>query len=158
MRLELGKGFAKRTQKLFDKYNIEVGILNDKPYRKPLKDETGIYAGGPVRKKSREIDGTISEVSEKFRTQSGLNYLTEPFKIPQNKDILKFTRSFFKGVFGRASLNQMQNLAQAIIRNPILRGDYGSNSAYTRAKKGFDRYMFDTGQLFQAIKAKVVRR
>jgi hypothetical protein len=52
----------------------------------------------------------------------------------------------------------MENLAQAIIRNPILRGDYGSNSALTRKIKGFDRFMFDTGQLFQSIKAKVLKR
>jgi hypothetical protein len=166
MRLVLDRKFRAKAHKLFNKYSIEVGVLTNSPYRKPLKGERGkkgqdvigSYAGGPVRRKSREIQGTVGEVSDKFRENTGINYLTKPFEIKENKEILRFTRAFFMGVFGKGSTKRMENLAQAIIRNPILRGDYGSNSALTKKIKGFDRFMFDTGQLFQSIKAKVLKR
>jgi hypothetical protein len=44
---------------------------------------------------------------------------------------------------------------QAIVRNPILKGEYGRNSRLTQKIKGFNRYMIDTAQLFKNIKADV---
>ena len=48
-----------------------------------------------------------------------------------------------------------ENLLQAIVRNPMLRGDYGPNLQRRRRKRrGSDRAMIgDTAQLFKAIKA-----
>lgn len=40
---------------------------------------------------------------------------------------------------------------------PLLQGDYGSNTASTQNRKGFDKPMIMTGQFFNLIKA-VVRR
>jgi hypothetical protein len=47
---------------------------------------------------------------------------------------------------------------QAIVRNPILRGDYGKNKKETIKRKGFDRYMIDTGQFFNSIIARVTKK
>jgi hypothetical protein len=52
----------------------------------------------------------------------------------------------------------LTNAIQAIVRNPILRGDYGRNNLFTQKVKGFNRLMIDTGQFFNNIKARVFKR
>lgn len=157
MLIKLDKRFQKKVQGVFGKYEFQVGILENAPHRAAMrgKNNQGSYAGGPVRKKSRVDKGkmpTIAEVSEANRERLGFNYLTEPFD-KKSSDIVKFTRSFFNLIFGRSEKRRAETLLQAIVRNPILRGDYGSNSALTKKIKGFDRSMIDTAQLFKAIKA-----
>ena len=162
MRIELDKRFAKKARGMFSKYEFEVGVLEDKAYRAPLRGKRGMggkdvisqYAGGPVRRASRQPTGvTISEVSEANRERMGKNYLTEPFQ-KRSSDIIKFSTEFFKLVFGRSQQRRCENLLQAIVRNPILKGEYGANSALTQKIKGFNRRMIDTAQLFKNIKAR----
>jgi hypothetical protein len=155
------KKFAKKLQGRFGKYDFQVGVLTDGEYKKPRRGVRGLggrdvlsaYAGGPVRKKSREPAGvSISEVSKANRERLGFNYLKEPFK-KQSSDIIKFTDAFFKLAFGKSQKRRAENLLQAVVRNPILKGEYGDNSAITRRIKGFNRGMIDTAQLFKALKA-----
>ena len=162
MRIVLDKRFAKRAQGMFSKYDFEVGVLDDKAYRAPLRGKRGLggkdvvsqYAGGPVRKASRSPTAvTISEVSEANRERMGRNYLIEPFK-KRSSDIIKFSNEFFKLVFGRSQQRRCENLLQAIVRNPILRGEYGTNAPLTQKIKGFNRFMIDTAQLFKNLKAR----
>jgi hypothetical protein len=166
MQLKLDKKFLKNVKGKFGKYNFEVGVLDDKPYRKPKRGVSGlkgqeiinIYAGGPVRQATRQPSNvTVAEVSKRNRENLGLNYLTEPFR-QKTSEIIKFTNEFFKLAFGRSQPKRATNLLQAVVRNPILRGDYGNNSALTQKIKGFDRKMIDTAQLFKALKAKLTIR
>jgi hypothetical protein len=165
MRLVLTKKFKERLQGRFGKYSFQVGVLNDGPHRDAKrgqrglggKDVLGTYAGGPVRKQGRTSKESISQVSKENRERLGLNFYTEPFK-RKSSDIIKFTRSFFKLVFGASEKRRAENLLQAVVRNPILRGDYGPNSPRAQKIKGFDRAMIDTAQLFKAIKAKCTVR
>lgn len=159
MQLRLGKSFQQKIRGRFGKYRFEVGVLEDGPHKLAKeagpdgRKQLGSYAGGPVRKKSSQ-DGplTIAQVSAANRERLGINYLTEPFQ-NRSADIIKFTDAFFKLVFGRSQKKRAENLLQAIVRNPILRGEYGGNSRSTRRHKGFDRNMIDTAQLFKSIKA-----
>lgn len=161
MKIILDRRFKKNLKGRFGKYEFEVGVLDDGPYRKPRRGERGLkgadvisqYAGGPVRKKSRQDSGLmISDVSRENRERLGFNYLSEPFQ-KESSDIVKFSREFFKLVFGKSEKRRCENLLQAIVRNPILRGEYGPNSDLTKKIKGFDRGMIDTAQLFKALKA-----
>lgn len=162
MNIQLDRRFKKNVQGRFGKYTFYVGVLQDGPHKEARvgqrgqggKDVLGSYAGGPIRKKSR-VNGplSIAEVSEANRARMGVNYLTAPFK-KKSSDIIKFTRAFFKLAFGGSEKRRAENLLQAIVRNPILRGDYGSNTQLTRRIKGFDRKMIDTAQLFKALIAK----
>lgn len=165
MRIVLDKRFKKNIAGRFGKYNFEVGVLDDGPYLKPKRGEPGLkgqeiinsYAGGPVRQKTRQASGkSISDISRANRERLGFNYLTKPFE-KRSSDIIKFSNEFFKYAFGKSQKRRLENLLQAIVRNPILRGDYGQNSALTKKIKGFDRYMIDTAQLFKSIKARVIR-
>lgn len=161
MQLKLSKRFKANVEGRFGKFDFEVGVLQDGPHKMPRIGKRGLggsdvrtsYAGGPVRKKSNRVGPlTIAEVSAANREHLGFNYLTEPFKKPSS-DIIKFTEAFFKLAFGRSEKKRAENLLQAVVRNPILAGEYGNNAPLTKKIKGFDRKMIDTAQLFKAIRA-----
>ncbi len=163
MLIELDKRFQKRVHGLFGKYEFQVGILEDGPHYEPKRGERGLkgqeiikrYAGGPAREQTRKASGlNLSRVSAELRRHLGFNYLTKPFE-KRSSDIIKFSNEFFKLAFGRSQAKRAENLLQAVVRNPILRGDYGSNSALTQKVKGFDRLGIDTAQLFKALRARV---
>ncbi len=162
MTIQLDKRFKKNIQGRFGKYHFEVGVLEDAPHKEALRGKRGLkgkdvittFAGGPRRKVStKDSSKSIAQVSKQLREFLGFNYLTKPFE-KKSSDIIKFTNEFFKLAFGRSQKKRAENLLQAIVRNPILRGDYGKNSPLTRKIKGFDRKMIDTAQLFKAILAK----
>jgi hypothetical protein len=161
MLIKLDSRFKKKVQGLFGKYTFEVGVLEDGPHKLAKRGAPGLkgkdvlktFAGGPARKISNKPSGlSISDVSKANRDRLGKNYLSEPFK-KRSSDIIKFSNTFFNLVFGRSQKKRAENLLQAIVRNPILRGEYGHNSKLTQKIKGFDRSMIDTAQLFKAIKA-----
>jgi len=123
------------------------------------EDVKGSYAGGPVRKARGYSGMTVAQVSAENTKRLGFNYLQQPFKKPNDSDILKFANEFMKLALGRSKDKRVTNLMQAIVRNPILRGEYGApNSKLTQAIKGFNRPMIDTAQLFKNITARVKRR
>lgn len=154
--IRLSRNFAKQAKGVFEKYQFEVGVLEDKNHKLPKSAKAGLstLAGGPRRKLGRTSDKSISDVSEAMRARVG-NFYTRPFKSSKNRDILNFAKSFMELCVGKGSRNRAKNYLQAIVRNPILRGDYGKNTPAWARIKGFNRLMIDTGQLFNAIKAKV---
>lgn len=156
MNIKLDGRFAKQAKGVFEKYEFRVGVLNDKPHKQA---DSGIksYAGGPARRVSNKNSGmTIAQVSEDLRKRTGINFYTRPFSSKKNTDILNFVKSFFDLCAGRGEIRRTENFLQAIVRNPILRGDYGRNTSTTAKIKGFNRFMIDTAQLFRAIQSKVV--
>jgi hypothetical protein len=156
--IKLDDRFQKRVKGYFEKYDFEVGILKDGPHKLPGKGIKS-YAAGPARKISNKSSGmSISEVSQDLRKHTRINFYTRPFSSRKNSDILNFLKQFFDVIAGRSQPKRLENTLQAIVRNPILRGDYGRNSSYTSKKKGFNRFMIDTSQLFRAITARVVKR
>lgn len=166
MKIELDKRFKAKLQGRFGKYDLRVGILQDAPHKDAQRGERGkkgkdvltSYAGGPRRKTSRKDSGlTIAQVSAENRKRLGFNYLSRPFE-KRSSDIIKFTNSFFRLCFGSSEKKRLENLLQAIVRNPILRGEYPAESALTQTIKGFSRPMIDTAQMFKAIRASVTVR
>ena len=150
-------------QKSIDKYHIQVGVFDNIPRKKPISGpKAGIstLAGGAIRKsrvaKVPSMSGEVAaELNQKF------HWLDKPFRSSNNnsKDIVAFTKYFVvaiaQGKKDASTLRRIANLIQAIVRNPILRGDYGRNSTAYAKLKGFNRFLFDTGQFFKSIKAKV---
>lgn len=155
--IELDKRFKNKAAGKFEKYRFEVGVLKNARYRRPRPKSAGLtnYAGGPARKVSRKPSKmTLFKLSKIWRKRH--DYLRAPFE-KKNSDIVKFSREFFKYAFGRSQARRLTNMLQAIVRNPILRGDYGNNSRATVKAKGFNRYGIDTAQWFKSIKARVWR-
>lgn len=159
IQLELERSFYSRVKGVLEKYDFEVGVIKDGPHKLP-QGGTTTYAGGPARKTSSKPSGmTISEVSSDLRKNTGINIFLQPFKSRKNKDIVNFVKDYFELCMGRTQKRRVENLLQAVVRNPMLRGDYGRNTSKTAKIKGFNRYLIDTAQLFKNITAKVrVRR
>lgn len=160
MKFVLDKRFKNKISGKFEAYTFEVGILKNGPYKNPKSKSFGFksFAGGRARKVESKSDKTLREVSKWNRKKT--NYLMAPFEDTSDKsgDIKKFLNAFFSYVFGRSTEKRLINTLQAVVRNPILRGDYGPNARSTIRTKGFDRYMIDTGQLFKNILARVRKR
>jgi len=141
-------------------YSFQVGVLQDKPHKQPGKGMK-MVAGSPGRKVGRKLSGlSIAEVARDARKQLHVNYLLKPFSkgSKKNADVLKVVKTFLKLVFGQgklASKKRLENALQAVVRNPLLRADYGKNKRLTRRIKGSSKKFLDTFQLFRAITARV---
>lgn len=162
----MNKNFANNLKGRFGKYKFEVGILQDSPYMVPARGKRGLhgedvltsYAGIKIRKETSNDSGQlVSDVSKANRDRLGFNYLSKPFE-DKTSEAVKFTNEFFKYAFGHSQLKRAENLLQACVRNPILRGDYGTNSELTQKIKGFNHPMIDTAQLFRSIQARCTVR
>lgn len=165
MKIEMSKTFKKRLAGRIERFNFEVGVLDDKPHKNPkLKSIFGepdltTYAGGPVAKLDSSV-GPLStaEIFVENMKRLNINLLLKPFR-DESSEIIKFTQAFLKLATGRKgiSIKRVENLLQAVVRNPIFRKEYGNNTSATADAKGFDRHLFDTGQMFKAIKARAKR-
>lgn len=156
------KDIAKKMTKQIGLYNFEVGILQDAPKKLRKKGVTKSFAGLKVsasgtlakNKSGKKISLVyVAKILEKYH----FKWLSRPFKVKGlNEDVKRVVDEIAAQVFGKKSKNnkRLENAVQAVIRNPILRGDYGKNMEATIKAKGFDKLGIDTGQFFKAIKAK----
>ncbi len=159
--MKLDRRFIDQARGRIERFYFEVGVMDNKPHKKAASQKKGFkaLAGGPARKTGRVPSGmTIAEVSKELRQNTGVNFYSKPWKARKNADLLRFIRSFMRLITQGGKLQEkkrLENALQAVVRNPITRGDYGRNSEVTEKIKGFNRLMIDTGQLFRAIKARV---
>jgi hypothetical protein len=169
LKVELSKSLSNKIIAMVEKYELEAGILKDADYYLPdegmpgipkeMRNNKSLLAGGPVRKRSSKKSGQkISDISQAIRNQQDVDYLSKPFSNRNNKDLRDVLDNFFNYAFGRSTERRLTNAMRALIRNPILRQDYGGNLPSTEREKGFNRYLFDTGQFFRTITARVIRK
>lgn len=151
-----------QLQKQIDSYDMKVGVFDNVPRRSPdsgKKTRHGSLAGGPVRLGRKMGDSTSGDVAAEL--QSRYNWLDKPFRSSSNqsKETITFANYFLsciaKGEKKPDMLRRIANLIQAIVRNPITRKEFGSNTPQWAKVKGFNRLMFDTGQFFKSITARV---
>jgi len=149
------KNLSKKLSKQIGNYNFEVGILTDAAKKKRKKGATKSFAGLTVNAVGQASPkASLAEIAKYNDKRFG--WLKKPFKIVGNKEVLAVVKEISEQVFGKRSANnkRLENAVQAVIRNPILRGDYGNNAASTVKQKGFNKLGIDTAQFFKAIKAK----
>lgn len=157
MKFEADKTFKNRAKATFGQFEFDVGILKDRPHREAHDRSRGLtsVAGGPARKISRKSSKkTVGEISSGF--EQSRNYLSRPFET-ESRELKLFTEEAVKLCLGQSTYRKVEKLLQAVVRTPILKKKYGRNSLITASIKGFNRFMIDTGQFFNAIKAKVTR-
>lgn len=161
MKLTMGNTWHKKMSRQIKGFEFEVGILKDRPHARAKRGEIKNFAGGPARVIARgeNVKATIGEIFIFNQARTNTDFLREPFK-DRTSDIIKFTQGFLKLAFKHKGINtrRVENLLQAIVRNPILKLDYGSNTSKQAKTKGFNRHLFDTAQMFRAIRAKVFKR
>lgn len=139
--------------KRLGKYEVEVGILEDGPEKK-WKPEQKNFHGGPANKTAGNAkDSTLRDVFAKWNLRYQL--LLAPLRAAGNKDVVEVIGRMVAdlGTLGKQK-QQFLNAVQALIRNPIMRGDYGKNSKEWAKAKGFNRLLINTGAMFNAIKAR----
>lgn len=138
------------------KNSILFGVDN-KTEKTALPKDEGLknFAGGPARKTSHHLSKTTTtDLAVNFEDRYGI--FSKPATNPNNKDVITVVDDLLDEFFYDKNLTKrIQNGAQAIVRNPILRGDYGDNTIKAVENKGFDRLMIDTGQFFNSIIADV---
>lgn len=162
---KLEKGIATKLKGRYQGHSLLTGVLNSKYHYaaqrwKPSKPENmKTFLGGKARKQTNVIDGKMKDIFIEAQNTVGVNLLSAPLKQKKSKDIMSLLNWFFKMVQGsNSAIKRLENALQALIRNPILRGDYGGNTELTAKIKGFDRLFIDTGQVFKNITAKVAKK
>lgn len=163
MKLEFQKKGFRNLKDRIEGYYFDVGILEDAEHKQakesPMRGTPDLktFAGGPARKITARGSGVqVSDVFIQNQERLGTNLLAEPFQ-KKNSEIIRFTHEFLSHVMGKPKTRRVENLIQAIVRNPILRQDYGGNRAGTADAKGFDRHLIDTAQMFRRITAKITK-
>lgn len=155
MKIEIERLIPKLKAAIEGQY-FEVGILENDQHYEAIPKSTKQFAGGVARKINRvKADKEMQELGGEL--QGKYFWLSHPF-MESNSEIIKFAKAYLAEIQkNKVTMNKIRNLVQAIVRNPILRGDYGSNSLYWTSIKGFDHVMIDTGQFFNSIQARVVK-
>lgn len=163
MRIE-GKGLSKMIEGELGKYKFQVGILENKLHYLPAQGDTTLtrgqniyysYAGLKLRKPSSyKYKGTLFSVAKDM--DEAFKWLRKPFMLQSNADVLAVLKYVVENLNGKDTKQRIINAVQAVVRNPILRGNYGKNSAKTSKSKGFNKLLMDTGQLFKNIKARLL--
>jgi len=151
------KNIAKKMSKDLGIYKFEVGILKDEPKKLANHKASANYAGMKVSgSKGRSSKLSVAEVAK--YTDKRFKWLKKPFTEKGNKEVIEVVKELSKQAFGKGSKDKkrLENAVQAVIRNPILRGDYGQNKTSTAKAKGFNKLGIETAQMFKSIKAKIV--
>lgn len=165
MKIELDKSFINKLQRRIEGFEFEVGVIDDKPHYNPEESslfgepQLKTYAGGPARKQTRQAGPlTNAQILVENMKRLNINILLRPFE-EKSSELLKFTTAFLRMACGSkaVSMRRVENLLQAVVRNPILNQEYGKNSSQTADNKGFNRHLIDTAQLFKSIKARAKR-
>lgn len=163
-----GKGFEKYITGQVGKYQFQAGLLQNKPHYAPLKTLLGYqngkpvfqkhwysYAGKKLLRQGKKPDGTLWKIGQKM--DDAFMWLRKPFTLAKNADLLAVINFIVDNLNGKGNQQRILNAIQAVIRNPILRGDYGRNSQKTAKEKGFNQLLMATGQLFKNIKVRFLR-
>lgn len=135
------------------RYDVTVGVLEDGPSAKWKKEQKSL-AGGPANR----IAGQNKEVTLRAlmaKWNAVYNLLLAPWRKADNKEVVEVIGRMAADIGTSGKQKQaFLNAVQAVVRNPILRGDYGDNSKEWAKAKGFNRLLINTGRLFQHIKAR----
>lgn len=143
--------------KNLNRYTVQAGVLEDKPAAKPAEGTTR-RPMGEVRKRKGQAQGvSLRDLMAKFNTS--YNILLAPWRNPNNKEVAQVVDDIAKDLNHKGRwLARIKAGVQAVIRNPIKRKEYGSNTQATQKRKGFDWLFVQTGKLFENIKVEFLNR
>lgn len=142
----------------FESQRVQVGVLDKaKMASIPRSRKKGLsrikgtsYPRRKIHKKSKIL--TVTKLAEYMDEYYG--FISDAPLVPSNTDLIKVTNELIKIFNGDLDPRRVENAAIAIIRNPIIRMDYGRNAASTEKEKGFNRPLVDSATLFNNITAK----
>lgn len=141
---------------------VTAGVLNKTlrtatpDYNQPPTMKVDTTGGGRSYQNNKIKAGkqnslTVAKLAVILDADYGI--ISDVLENPNNKELIEIAKLFAIPVKTQNEINQLQNLTQALIKNPILRKDYGQNSLTTANEKGFNHVAINTGRLFRSIKA-----
>lgn len=147
------KNLSKKLSFKLAKYEVQVGLLENKQRKKPKFNEFKNYAGKKLLREGGASKGaSLVKVAEYLDTR--YKWLRKPFLLRNNKEVVVVINDIIKDMNGKGDKQRILNGFQAVARNPILRGEYGKNNNKWAKKKGFNDLLMMTGQTFKSIKAR----
>lgn len=144
---------SKKIAFKLDKYEVEVGLLHNKVRKKPILGQYKNYAGKRLLREGKISTGAKMVELAKILDKK-YKWLRKPFLIANNKEVVAVLNDIVKDMNGQDLKKRILNGFQAVVRNPILRGEYGINGDKWAKKKGFNSLLMMTGQFFKSINAR----
>lgn len=144
--------FSKKISFKLEKYEVEVGLLSDKPRRAPKFGHFKTYAGKTLLQEGKLSNESNVELAKELDAR--YKWLRKPFLLQNNKEVVLVINDIVRDMNGKDFKRRILNGFQAVVRNPILRGEYGMNSGKWAKQKGFSQLLMMTGQFFKSIKAR----
>ncbi len=144
-------------QERLKRFDVNVGVQTDGPSAYAKNGvQAGQLAGGPRNRQAGPNKAvTLRALMQQFNVRYHL--LSAPWRAAANQDVTRVVQEIARNLKTKGDLRRFINAAQAVVRNPIARGDYGGNSEQWAKIKGFNRLMINTGKFFNSIKAWMVR-
>lgn len=140
---------AQDVAKQIRKYKSTVGILDDVVGGKAMPNTVKKFHGIEARKSSQERrNRTNREILVSVSEYYGRDFLKEPWNNDNNKEVMDVVDALASSLNTNRGFKKLENAIQAVVRNPILRGEYGKKPLGGVAG-------IDTGSLFNSIKANV---
>lgn len=162
--------------KKFNRMEIEVGVLNKSATARVADRDAGLKTLPGTGKQASKIkrggagksELRLTELAKILDNRYGV--FSESEKHFTNQDVVRVTNQlvdvFEKGAMTETMQRRIENACIALVRNPIMRKDFGANASstigggigyngYKVEGKGFDWPMVDTGFFFQNIKARM---
>ncbi|TOL82444.1 hypothetical protein CGH90_10515 [Vibrio parahaemolyticus] len=173
--IELNFTNLEKEVKDFNSHHIRIGVLDKSKtarmadHEKPLKSFQGKQASRVKTGTQGKTNLKMTKLAEYMDTRYRVFSKAESHF--QNQDVIRVTneliRLFNAGSVSPEMIRRIESAARALVRNPIMRKDYGSNArttikggtgynGYNVQGKGFDWPMVDTGSFFNSIKAQYV--
>lgn len=143
--------------------HVTVGVLNKTaPAKRPARPlrkiqlTPGVMRNAVDRRASKRIVKLV-DVAGYLEEQRGL--FSEAMDKAGNKQLAELVELFAQLAQTGDPIIQrrLENACRSIVRNPMLRREYGDNAESTAKAKGFDHWGINTGTLFKAIEAKYGR-
>lgn len=173
--IELDFTDLEKEIKAFNQHYIRIGILDKNrmvkraDHNAELKSFQGKQASRVMRGKKGDTNLKLSKLAEYLDGRYGVFSKAEYHFA--NQDVIRVTNQLVKlfnaGEQSPEQIRRIESAARALIRNPIMRKDFGSNARSTIqggvgynghrvGGKRFDWPMVDTGAFFTSIKAQYV--
>ena len=134
---------------------MEVGIIEDRPAKLPVKGRFKQYAGQTLAVSGKDAGIMVSEVARDLDKK--YHWLERPWRNPKNQAVQEVVNDIVTSInMNHVGKQRVLNGVQAIVRNPILGDYYGRNTPKTAKAKGFNKLLMATGTFFQTIRARYV--
>ena len=132
---------------------IQVGIFKNIARKNPI-NKIKNFAGGEARRVGKTSSKGVTNAGVLADLESKYKVLSTPLE--DTGAVKNFLNAVLLSTMtAKKNSNEIKNTFKALFVKPILKGEYGGNSAKTVKNKGFNRRFIDTGQTVKNLQIKI---